>query len=76
MRREGFVVKKEEASNFFDETLPKLGLNSKEAGDFKKAWLKYFSGAPYYFLTFYWGDFLEKLAPLKVTQVRIRSSGF
>lgn len=34
----------------FDEILPKLGLNEKEASDFKEYWLKTLPESPYYFV--------------------------
>lgn len=60
----GFVVKKEEVSKFFNETLPKMGLNAVEIKDFIEAWLPRFSNAPYYLISFLDPALIEKIAPL------------
>ncbi len=37
--QEGFMVRKDDLTNFFDQVLPILGLNLKESTDFKEYWL-------------------------------------
>jgi len=45
---EGWVVKIKELNQWFDKTLPKLGLKEKEIKDFKDYWLKELKGYPYF----------------------------
>jgi hypothetical protein len=65
-RPEGFVVKQSEITSFFNQILPKLGLNKKESQDFIKAWQPKLTKAPYYFITFIDNDMIDKIAPLKI----------
>jgi len=48
--KEGFVVKKEELKGFFEELLPRLGLNQIETEGFKSYWLSVLTESPYYFV--------------------------
>ncbi len=66
-RDDGFVVKANEVKGLFEQVLPKLGLNIKEAGDFMHAWLSSFNSSPYYFITFYQTETLNQLVPLEIT---------
>jgi len=68
MENKGFVVKKSELSQFFDSTLVKLGLNSKEITDFKEFWIPQMNtqNTPYYKITFLPKVFINKSAPLTV----------
>jgi hypothetical protein len=50
--KDGWVVKKENLSSFFDDKLTKLGLNDKEKSDFKEYWLSRLSEKPYYKISF------------------------
>ncbi len=67
MRQEGFVIPQEEVARFFDQILPRLGLNERESRDFQDAWLRRFHEAPYYFITFLPRETIDRLAPLVVT---------
>ncbi len=49
--KDGFVVAREDLTNFFNDILPKVGLNVKEAGDFKDYWVQKLTDKPYYFIT-------------------------
>lgn len=46
----GFVVAFNELSDLYDKLLPKLGLNAKEAFEFKQYWEKTLPYSPYYFV--------------------------
>jgi len=67
MRQEGFVIPQAEVARFFDQILPRLGLNERESRDFQDAWLRRFHEAPYYFITFLSRETIDRLAPLVVT---------
>jgi hypothetical protein len=47
---EGYVTSYDQLASFFDELLFKLGLNEKEAGEFREYWLKALPPSPYYFV--------------------------
>lgn len=76
---EGFIVAGESLVEFFQNTLPQLGLNEKETQDFLTYWMARLSpNQPYYFIHFLDNDQIEKLEPLKITpapqtQIRIRA---
>lgn len=61
---EGWVVKKEELSAFFDAKLGAMGLNSVEIKDFKEYWIQELNGKPYYQISFLFNDAVDRLAPL------------
>ncbi|MCK5123345.1 MAG: hypothetical protein KAQ87_04345 [Candidatus Pacebacteria bacterium] len=63
-REEGFVIKKEDLNEFFDQKLSFLGLNEEEVGDFKEYWLKRLSDDPYYKISFLTQDEFNKIAPI------------
>ena len=67
LKEEGFVIKQEEVEKFFSDVLPKLGLYETETEDFIEAWKPYFSGSPYYFITFIDQEVTNKIAPLQIT---------
>lgn len=62
----GFVVDTSQLITFFDEKLQTLGLNASETDDFKKAWLKEFGDARYYFIGFYDRRVIDKYAPMTI----------
>jgi len=68
MENKGFVVKKGELSQFFDNALAQLGLNRKEIADFKEFWIPQMNiqNTPYYKITFLPKVFINKSAPLDV----------
>lgn len=60
------VVKREDIHNYFDITLSKLGLNSKEKIDFEKYWEPQINVSRYYLFSFYETMELNKIAPLNI----------
>lgn len=62
----GFVVENPHVQQFFEQMLPRLGLNATEVNDFLKAWLPRFHSSPYYFITFLDRELIDALAPLEV----------
>lgn len=65
---QGWVVKKEELSAFFETALPYLGLNSKESTDFKNYWLKKLSAKPYYFVGLIERNVLDKIENIEFSK--------
>lgn len=65
----GYVVEACALDQFFDRQLPRLGLTEKETTDFKDAWLKELTGAPYYFIGFYDSEVIDYYAPMTITPV-------
>lgn len=63
----GFVKKYEELSGFYNELLPKLGLNAKETKEFKEYWLKALPKSPYYFIGIVSQKNLDEIEPLTIT---------
>jgi hypothetical protein len=51
-QKEGWVIKRENIDSFFDEKLTKLGLNDKEANDFKEYWLSRLNEKSFYRISF------------------------
>ena len=64
----GFVVKKENLSSFFDQLLPKLGLNEKETRDFKKYWLSKLTNYPYFQISLLNQKEIEEIEPIEFSQ--------
>ena len=62
----GFCVKGEETSEFLENTLPKLGLNSDEINEFIIYWLPRMEKNPYNVISFQQEKY-EEMAQLKVT---------
>jgi len=64
----GFVVAEGKLSIFLDEKLKLLGLNDKEAFDFKEFWVPKMleERTPYYFVTFLSQRFTDLNAPLSI----------
>lgn len=62
----GFVVKRDNVSNFFQVKLALLGLNEKESADFRGFWEPRMNQSPYYFITFYGTADMNKIAPLTI----------
>ncbi|KKP93147.1 MAG: hypothetical protein UR99_C0058G0001 [Candidatus Moranbacteria bacterium GW2011_GWD2_36_12] len=69
MPKMGFVIKKENIDNFFNDKLSQMGLITKEINDFKEFWLPRMlsENKPYYFVTFVDRATIDKLAPLEIT---------
>ncbi len=71
----GFVVKGSETADFLDESLEKLGLNRREAGEFITYWLPELEKNPYNLIHFSTEEY-QTQAPLQVsprpdTEIRI-----
>lgn len=66
--KEGFVVAKEDLEKELRDKLFKLGLNEKEIFDFNDFWVEKLSSQnkPYYFITFYSLDSINRTAPLEI----------
>jgi hypothetical protein len=58
------VVKKENLPSFFDEILPRVGLNQKEAKDFKDYWLSRLKDFPYFQVSLLTNEEIEKIEPI------------
>jgi len=58
------VVGKEETHNYLEQQLTKLGLNDKERRDFENYWEPKLKESPYYKISFYETDEINKVAPL------------
>lgn len=63
----GWTVRPREMEGLFNKVLPKLGLNEKEALDFKEYWLKTLPESPYYFVGLVEKDERDRLEKLVVT---------
>lgn len=73
----GFVVKKTELANLFDNILPRLGLSQNEAREFKAYWEKYLPLSPYYFVAIMDKEAIDSIEPLDInpkpdTLIRVR----
>jgi len=67
IKPEGFVIKGKNLIKFFNQTLPKLGLNQKETQDFIDYWMTRLSQSqPYYFIHFLDNNQIEALEPLEI----------
>lgn len=65
--KEGFVVSKNDLSDFFMDKLSLLGLNSKEIDDFLEYWIPVLHEGNYYAITFYSKESIDKMAPLTIS---------
>jgi hypothetical protein len=67
--KNGFVTSKENLESLLNDKLSQLGLNQKEAKDFKEFWLPkmLLENKPYYYITFVSKREIDTLAPLKIT---------
>lgn len=63
----GYVIAYERMAIFYDEFLPKLGLNPKETKEFKEYWLKALPYASYYFIGIIPQEQLDTNEPLTIT---------
>lgn len=63
----GFIKKYEDLAMYYDELLPKLGLNKKESDEFKKYWVSALPYSPYYFIGVVSPDNLNTIEPLTIT---------
>jgi len=66
---QGFIVEGKTLVSFFQEVLPKLGLNGKETADFIDYWMgRLNQSQPYYFINFLDNNQIEVLEPLAISQ--------
>lgn len=63
----GWVVARKDLEEWFNEYLPKLGLNKKEKEQFMEYWLERLQGKNYYELKLLNRAFLDKYAKLTIT---------
>jgi hypothetical protein len=64
---DGYVIAYNELDNFFNDTLPQLGLNGRETIEFSDYWEKALPKSPYYFIGIMPQDNLQTLAKLNIT---------
>jgi hypothetical protein len=75
--QQGWVVKQTELNQFFENTLPLLGLNEKEKTDFIEYWIKALPDSSYYFIGLMdktQRDYLEALEVTPTPDTSIRFS--
>lgn len=65
MPKEGFIVKNGKVAAFFDQVLPKYGLNANEIKEFEDFWVPQLTGAPYFRISFL-TDTWNRAVPLSV----------
>ncbi len=63
----GYSVAYDKLSDFFQNTLPQLGLNQKEQVQFSEYWLKALPYSPYYFVGVEPESLLNAISPLTIT---------
>lgn len=64
----GFIVKKDNLNNFFDEKLSTIGFNQKEISDFKEYWVPYLSekNSQYLRITFFQNEIVNQMFPMRI----------
>ena len=65
--KDGFIVKGEETTEFLEEKLEILGLNSREINEFIVYWLPKLEKNKYNYIRFETNDEIDKYMPLKIT---------
>lgn len=65
-KKEGYVIKYEELSHFFDQMLPMMGLNPHEKQAFSNYWLGSLPKANYYYISIVPQSFLDTISPLQI----------
>ena len=63
----GWVVEHAKIGEWFDTMLPRLGLNEREAGQFKEYWLKELPPARYYEMRLLSGEYLRDNLALQIS---------
>jgi uncharacterized protein YpmB len=66
----GWVVKREDLNLFLSEKLQILGLNEKEASDFKEYWLARLNEKPFYKISFLSREQFDSLAPVEFNPIK------
>ncbi|MBI4272422.1 hypothetical protein HY621_01050 [Candidatus Uhrbacteria bacterium] len=67
VQQQGFVVARNDVHSFLENTLARLGLNSKERGDFEEFWEPRMEDAAYYKVQFFGNRLMDEIAPLVVS---------
>lgn len=62
----GYVKKFAELGSFYEDLLPKLGLNAKESKEFQEYWSKALPKSPYYFIGVVSKKNLDEIEPLTI----------
>lgn len=65
-QKEGFVVAHTDLPKTLDNLLPQLGLNEKEANEFKNYWIRALPRFPYYYIGVVPKSTLDRIAPLAI----------
>jgi hypothetical protein len=63
----GFVVQRENLEAFFESVLPELGLNEREAREFRQYWVGRMQAHPYYLVAFLDRETIDAIAPLEIS---------
>lgn len=63
----GYVVPFENLSEFYEESLPMVGLNTKQVSDFREYWSKTLPYSPYYFVGLMDQNSINQLERLEIT---------
>ena len=65
----GFIVRKEDLDQFFNEKLSLMNFNQKEISDFKEYWVSYLSqkDSAYFRITFFQNNIVNKLFPMNIS---------
>jgi hypothetical protein len=65
----GFIVRKENLDQFFNEKLSLINFNQKEIKDFKEYWVSYLSqkDSDYFRITFFQNNIVNKLFPMSIS---------
>ncbi len=69
MKKDGFVVKRENTESFLEEKLEILGLNQREANEFIIFWLSKLSESPYNYIRFETLEEINEYMPISITPV-------
>ncbi|MBI2596445.1 hypothetical protein HYW46_06990 [Candidatus Daviesbacteria bacterium] len=64
---DGYIVTFDKLSFLYDLLLPKLGLDTKQASDFKEYWSKALPYSPYYFVGIMSQEDINSIEPLEIT---------
>ncbi|HSW88582.1 MAG TPA: hypothetical protein VLG12_05475 [Candidatus Saccharimonadales bacterium] len=66
-QKTGYVIAYNDLSSFFENILPKLGLNTKEQQQFSDYWLKALPKNPYYLISIVPQTALNQISPLTIS---------
>ena len=63
----GFLVLRDALPQFFEDVLPRLGLNESESYEFQRYWLNHMQGHKYYLISFLDRQTIDAFAPIEIT---------